>query len=160
MSNQARLLPSLLDRLLDDRPHQSAEPAVQRTCSLAEYKASIVRDLEVLVNTRQCLVAEELEGFKQLGGSILEYGMPDFISRSVLDPHDRRLIQQQLERAITTGDRRFRRVRVQLLAQQNGHRMLTFRVDAVLRLQDISRQVSFDAVLQVNTQEYKVQNLN
>ncbi|HDS1746222.1 MULTISPECIES: type VI secretion system baseplate subunit TssE [Pseudomonas] len=160
MSNQARLLPSLLDRLLDDRPFQSAEPAVQRSCSLAEYKASIVRDLEVLVNTRQSLVAEQIEGFSQLGGSILEYGMPDFISRSVLDPHDRRLIQQQLERAISTGDRRFRRVRVQLLAQQNGHRMLTFRVDAVLRLQDISRQVSFDAVLQVNTQEYKVQNLN
>jgi type VI secretion system protein ImpF len=160
MSNQARLLPSLLDRLLDDRPFQSAEPAVQRTCSLAEYKASIVRDLEVLVNTRQSLVAEQIEGFSQLGGSILEYGMPDFNSRSVLDPHDRRLIQQQLERAISTGDRRFRRVRVQLLAQQNGHRMLTFRVDAVLRLQDISRQVSFDAVLQVNTQEYKVQNLN
>lgn len=160
MSNQARLLPSLLDRLLDDRPFQTAEPAVQRTCSLAEYKASIVRDLEVLVNTRQSLVAAELAGFSQLGGSILEYGMPDFISRSVLDPHDRRLIQQQLERAISTGDRRFRRVRVQLLAQQNGHRMLTFRVDAVLRLQDISRQVSFDAVLQVNTQEYKVQNLN
>ena len=160
MSNQARLLPSLLDRLLDDRPFQSAEPAVQRTCSLAEYKASIVRDLEVLVNTRQSLVADELDGFSQLGGSILEYGMPDFISRSVLDPQDRRLIQQQLERAISTGDRRFRRVRVQLLAQQNGHRMLTFRVDAVLRLQDISRQVSFDAVLQVNTQEYKVQNLN
>lgn len=159
MSNQARLLPSLLDRLLDDRPYQSAEPAAQRTCSLAEYKASIVRDLEVLVNTRQSLVAEELDGFSQLGGSILEYGMPDFISRSVLDPHDRRLIQQQLERAISTGDRRCR-VRVQLLAQQNGHRMLTFRVDAVLRLQDISRQVSFDAVLQVNTQEYKVQNLN
>ncbi|WP_085679592.1 MULTISPECIES: type VI secretion system baseplate subunit TssE [unclassified Pseudomonas] len=160
MSNQARLLPSLLDRLLDDRPYQSAEAAAQRTCSLAEYKASIVRDLEVLVNTRQSLVAEELDGFKQLGGSILEYGMPDFISRSVLDPHDRRLIQQQLERAISTGDRRFRRVQVQLLAQENGHRMLTFRVDAVLRLQDISRQVSFDAVLQVNTQEYKVQNLN
>ena len=160
MSNQARLLPSLLDRLLDDRPYQSAEPAAQRTCSLSEYKASIVRDLEVLVNTRQSLVAEELEGYSQLGGSILEYGMPDFISRSVLDPHDRHLIQQQLERAISTGDRRFRRVRVQLLAQQNGHRMLTFRVDAVLRLQDISRQVSFDAVLQVNTQEYKVQNLN
>lgn len=105
MSNQARLLPSLLDRLLDDRPFQSAEPAAQRTCSLAEYKASIVRDLEVLVNTRQSLVAEELDGFSQLGGSILEYGMPDFISRSVLDPHDRRLIQQQLERAISTGDR-------------------------------------------------------
>ncbi|MBA1190312.1 type VI secretion system baseplate subunit TssE [Pseudomonas entomophila] len=160
MSNPPRLLPSLLDRLLDDRPHQSTEPSGLRTFSLAEYKASIVRDLEVLVNTRQSLVAEELEGFPHLAGSILEYGMPDFTSRSVLDPHDRRLIQHQLERAITTGDRRFHRVRVQLLAQQDGHRMLTFRVDAVLRLQDISRQVSFDAVLQVNTQEYTVQNLN
>ena len=160
MSSQHRLLPSLLDRLLDDHPHQSMEASSQRGCSLADYKASIVRDLEVLVNTRQSLVANELEGFVNLGGTILDYGMPDFTSRSVLDPQDRLLIQRQLEKAITVGDRRFRSVKVQLLAQQTGQRMLTFRVDAVLRLQDITRQVSFDAVLQVNTQEYKVQNLN
>ncbi len=105
-------------------------------------------------------MAGELEGFANLGGTILDYGMPDFTSKSVLDPQDRLLIQRQLERAITVGDRRFRSVKVQLLAQQIGQRALTFRVDAVLRLQDISRQVSFDAVLQVNTQEYKVRNLN
>ncbi|KTC61697.1 MULTISPECIES: type VI secretion system baseplate subunit TssE [Pseudomonas syringae group] len=160
MSSQHKLLPSLLDRLLDDRPHQSVESSSQRLSSLADYKASIVRDLEILVNTRQSLVANELEGFANLSGTILDYGMPDFTSRSVLDPQDRLLIQRQLEKAITVGDRRFRSVKVQLLAQQTGQRMLTFRVDAVLRLQDISRQVSFDAVLQVNTQEYKVQNLN
>ena len=160
MSSQHKLLPSLLDRLLDDRPHQSTESSSQRLCSLADYKASIVRDLEILVNTRQSLVAGELEGFANLSGTILDYGMPDFTSRSVLDPQDRLLIQRQLEKAISVGDRRFRSVKVQLLAQQTGQRMLTFRVDAVLRLQDISRQVSFDAVLQVNTQEYKVQNLN
>ncbi|GFZ67256.1 type VI secretion protein [Pseudomonas amygdali pv. eriobotryae] len=160
MSSQHKLLPSLLDRLLDDRPHQSVESSSQRLSSLADYKASIVRDLEILVNTRQSLVANELEGFANLSGTILNYGMPDFTSRSVLDPQDRLLIQRQLEKAISVGDRRFRSVKVQLLAQQTGQRMLTFRVDAVLRLQDISRQVSFDAVLQVNTQEYKVQNLN
>ncbi|AAZ36015.1 type VI secretion protein [Pseudomonas amygdali pv. tabaci str. ATCC 11528] len=160
MSSQHKLLPSLLDRLLDDRPHQSVESSSQRLSSLADYKASIVRDLEILVNTRQSLVANELEGFANLSGTILDYGMPDFTSRSVLDPQDRLLIQRQLEKAISVGDRRFRSVKVQLLAQQTGQRMLTFRVDAVLRLQDISRQVSFDAVLQVNTQEYKVQNLN
>ncbi|QVI70349.1 type VI secretion system baseplate subunit TssE [Pseudomonas syringae] len=160
MSSQQKLLPSLLDRLLDDRPHQSVESSSQRLSSLADYKASIVRDLEILVNTRQSLVAGELEGFANLSGTILDYGMPDFTSRSVLDPQDRLLIQRQLEKAISVGDRRFRSVKVQLLAQQTGQRMLTFRVDAVLRLQDISRQVSFDAVLQVNTQEYKVQNLN
>jgi type VI secretion system protein ImpF len=160
MTSQHKLLPSLLDRLLDDRPYQSIEASSQRLCSLADYKASIVRDLEILVNTRQSLVANELEGFVNLSGSILDYGMPDFTSRSVLDPKDRLLIQRQLEKAITVGDRRFRSVKVQLLAQQTGQRMLTFRVDAVLRLQDVTRQVSFDAVLQVNTQEYKVQNLN
>ncbi|KPW46694.1 Uncharacterized protein ALO82_04015 [Pseudomonas syringae pv. broussonetiae] len=160
MSSQHKLLPSLLDRLLDDRPHQSVESSSQRLSSLADYKACIVRDLEILVNTRQSLVANELEGFANLSGTILDYGMPDFTSRSVLDPQDRLLIQRQLEKAISVGDRRFRSVKVQLLAQQTGQRMLTFRVDAVLRLQDISRQVSFDAVLQVNTQEYKVQNLN
>lgn len=160
MSSQHKLLPSLLDRLLDDRPHQSVESSSQRLSSLADYKASIIRDLEILVNTRQSLVAGELEGFANLSGTILDYGMPDFTSRSVLDPQDRLLIQRQLEKAISVGDRRFRSVKVQLLAQQTGQRMLTFRVDAVLRLQDISRQVSFDAVLQVNTQEYKVQNLN
>ncbi|MBC8881775.1 type VI secretion system baseplate subunit TssE [Pseudomonas cerasi] len=160
MSSQHKLLPSLLDRLLDDRPHQSVESSSQRLSSLADYKASIVRDLEILVNTRQSLVANELEGFANLSGTILDYGMPDFTSRSVLDPQDRLLIQRQLEKAISVGDRRFRSVKVQLLAQQTGQRMLTFRADAVLRLQDISRQVSFDAVLQVNTQEYKVQNLN
>ncbi|WP_460383969.1 type VI secretion system baseplate subunit TssE [Pseudomonas amygdali] len=160
MSSQHKLLPSLLDRLLDDRPHQSVESSSQRLSSLADYKASIVRDLEILVNTRQSLVANGLEGFANLSGTILDYGMPDFTSRSVLDPQDRLLIQRQLEKAISVGDRRFRSVKVQLLAKQTGQRMLTFRVDAVLRLQDISRQVSFDAVLQVNTQEYKVQNLN
>lgn len=160
MSSQYKLLPSLLDRLLDDYPQQAGETASQRLCSLADYKASVVRDLEILVNTRQSLADDELKDFPQLAGTILEYGMPDFISKSVLDPQDRLVIQQQLERAISLGDRRFNSVKVQLLAQQANRRMLTFRVDAVLRLQDVSRQVSFDAVLQVNTQEYKVQNLN
>ena len=160
MSRHYQLVPTLLDRLLDDVPHQASEAVSKRLCSLADYKASLIRDLEVLVNTRQCLVAERLEGHAELAGTILEYGMPDFTSKGVLNPEDRRLIQAQLERAISVGDKRFRAVRVQLMNQQMGHRMLTFRVDAVLHLQDATRQVSFDAVLQVNTQEYKVQNLN
>lgn len=160
MNRSHRLVPTLFDRLQDDFPHQPTEVISKRMCSLGDYKASIVRDLETLVNTRQCLVANDLAPFPELKGTILEYGMPDFTSKGVLNPEDRRLIQAQLEQAITLGDRRFREVKVQLLNQQTGHRMLTFRVDALLRIHDATRQVSFDAVLQVNTQEYKVQNLN
>ncbi|MDB6141976.1 MAG: type secretion protein [Pseudomonas sp.] len=160
MNNAHRLIPTLFDRLQDDFPHQATEAASRRMCSLGEYKASIVRDLEILVNTRQCLVANDVELFPDLKGSILEYGMPDFTSKGVLNPEDRLLVQGQLEHAINVGDRRFREVKVKLLNQQAGHRMLTFRVEALLRIHDATRQVSFDAVLQVNTQEYKVQNLN
>jgi type VI secretion system protein ImpF len=154
-------MPSLLDRLLDDQPQVNSEPAVQRLSSFADYKASIVRDLETLVNTRQSLVARELHGsqYDLLHGTILTYGMPDFTSKGALNPEDRLQIQRQLETAIATGDRRFKAVKVQLLAQQAGQRMLTFRIDAVLRLHDVSRPVSFDAVLQVNTQQYQVKNL-
>lgn len=160
MSSKVRLLPSLLDRLLDDCPGQAVEAAAQRSWSLEAFKASVVRDLEILVNTRQSLVASQTAGYSQLAGSLIDYGMPDFTSKSVLDPQARQQIRQQLERAISIGDRRFSSVRVQLLAQKNGQRMLTFHVDAILRLQDIRRRVSFDAVLQINTQQYKVQNLN
>lgn len=160
MSRQVRLLPSLLDRLLDDRPAQSGECATQRAWSLDAFKASIVRDLEILVNTRQSLVAREITHYPGLKDTLLDYGMPDFTGKSLLDPQARSLIREQLETAIRAGDRRFDQVSVQLLAQQDGLRMLTFHVDARLRVQDIDRRVSFDAVLQINNQQYKVQNLN
>jgi len=154
------LEPSLLDRLLDDEPQQRAEPVARVLYSLAEYKARIVRDLETLMNTRQLLLAKHLQAYPLLLGSLLEYGMPDFTSSALLDPLERRLLQNQLERTITLGDRRFRHVRVQLLTRELGQKLLAFRVDAVLRLPGESRQVTVDAVLQIHTQEYQVQALN
>ena len=159
MSSAKRYVPTLFDRLRDDHPHQLTDVAEKRLCSLSDYKAGIVRDLEILVNTRQCLINLDSIQYPCLSGSLLEYGMPDFTTRGVLNPEDRQLVQAQLERAITIGDGRFKEVRVRLLEQKIGHRMLTFRVDASLRIHDAKRKVTFDAVLEVNTQEYKVQNL-
>jgi type VI secretion system protein ImpF len=155
-----QFVPTLFDRLQDDFPQQTTEVTSRRLCSLSDYKAGVVRDLERLVNTRQSQSANQLAAFPDLKGSLLEYGMPDFTSKGLLNPEDRRLIQTQLEQAIRVGDRRFRNVKVRLLEQHMSQRMLTFRIDALLRLQSAERQVTFDAVLQVNTQEYKVQNFN
>ena len=51
--NDYDLLPSVLDRLLDDDPRASYEPLASRFYSLGELKQAVVRDLEVLLNTRQ-----------------------------------------------------------------------------------------------------------
>lgn len=160
MNTPARFLPTLFDRLSDEAPHQPVEGRTQRLYSLADYTASLVRDLETLVNTRQNMRPRSLDAFPQLRGSLLEYGLPDFTSKGLLNPQDRTQIRLQLKQAIETGDRRFRQVRVQLLDSLTQQRQLTFRVDALLRLPETTRQVSFDAVLQVNTQAYTVQNLN
>lgn len=153
-----RLVPTLFDRLLDDTPQQPAEAQPWRLCSLETYKQNMMRDLEIMVNTRRELLANALEAYPLLQGTVLEYGLPDFIGKGMHSDEDRHLIQRQLERAIERGDHRFRNVRVILADQTQKSRMLRFRIEALLVLVDATQPVSFDAVLQVNTQEYKVQN--
>jgi len=46
------LVPSVLDRLLDDDPGVSREPARNRHQVLRELKQAVRRDLENLLNTR------------------------------------------------------------------------------------------------------------
>lgn len=159
MSEPFEMVPTLLDRLLDDEPSQTRDVRPGHRCSVNEYKASIVRDLEQLVNTRRELVADELWRWPNLEGTVLGFGLPDFLSRGARSTEDRMLIQRQLERAIESGDKRFTEVRVKLLNQDSNERVLQFRIEAVLLISKDSQRVAFDAVLQVNTRQYKVQNI-
>src|SRR6516164_6670828 len=70
------LVPSVLDRLLDDDPTVSREAMRSRSQILREMKLSVHRDLENLLNTRRrCLpVPADL---KELGKSLVSYGIPD-----------------------------------------------------------------------------------
>lgn len=159
MSESMQMVPTLLDRLLDDEPQHSSEAQPGHRCTVAAYRASVVRDLELVVNTRRELIADRLDAWPTLQGTLLDYGLPDFLSRGVRSTEDRRQIQRQLERTIEQGDKRFSNVRVQLLNQDSHHRILQFRIEAVLLIREASQRVAFDAVLQVNTRQYKVQDL-
>lgn len=159
MGDAMQMVPTLFDRLLDDEPQHSTEATPGHRCSVKAYKESVVRDLEQLVNTRRELVANELDDWPLLQGTLLDFGLPDFVNRGTRSTEDRRLIQRQLEHTIEQGDKRFTNVRVQLINPDSQTRILQFRIEAVLVLSETTQHVSFDAVLQVNTQQYKVQNL-
>lgn len=154
------IVPTLWSRLLDDEPHRGVKAEDRLWSTLDEYKATIVADLETLVNTRQELLATHLADYPLLRGSLLEYGLPDFLGRGLRSSEDRRLIQRQLEHAIEGNDSRFRNVRVSLRDQDNQDRLLRFRVDALLVLVDAKQTVTCEAVLQAETQRYKIQNLS
>src|SRR5258708_3280685 len=100
------LLPSLLDRLLDDEPELSREAGKSRHQVLREMKQSVRRDLENLLNTRRRCVPPPGE-LKELGQSLATYGLPDFTSASMTSPEGREAFRQTVEAAIRACEPRF-----------------------------------------------------
>jgi type VI secretion system protein ImpF len=150
----ADLLPSILDRLMDDKPAEARDGA--RRFGVAQLKAVVARDLENLLNTRTEAVRIIPDAYPESQKSVAAYGLPDFMSYSLASPHDRDRIRRQLEQAIALHESRLTRVRVLIDQQKEHERMLRFRVDALLEMPPDREKVQFDAVLQLNTQTYQV----
>lgn len=151
------IVPSLLDRLLDEEPGVSQEPAPRRYQNVAQLKKAVARDLEDLLNTRREALVNLPDEFTELNQALLMYGLPDFTSLNLLSHHDRNRIRRVLENAIATFEPRLRHVKVVLEEPRPNDRALRFRVEALLHVEPASEPVRFDAVLRLNTQEYVVQ---
>jgi type VI secretion system protein ImpF len=87
LTSQDRLQPSLLDRLIDQEPHNRKEGIEARALSRAGLRAAVLRDLSWLFNaTRaepepQSERTEELERWRQAEQareSVLNFGLPAF----------------------------------------------------------------------------------
>lgn len=157
VSNDIRLLPSILDRLIDEQPAESREPAAYRQQTVRDLERAVARDLEAMLNTRQ-EVSEDLPSeYQEVHRSLLTYGLPDFTSCSLSIEEDRKRVLRSVERTIARFEPRLQRVRVQLETPRNHDRGLRFRIDALLRVDPSPEPVTFDAVLQLSTQQYVVQ---
>jgi len=150
-------VPSLLDRLLDDDPEVSKEPVTSRIQDLRAYEGAVARDLEALLNSRHETLEELPSEFVEVNRSLVTYGLPDLTSLSLLSQDDRNRIRRAVEQAITVFEPRLLRVRVALEAPRERDRGLHFRIDALLRVDPTPEPVTFDAVLQLNTQQYVIQ---
>ena len=73
------ILPSVLDRLLDDEPGVDRESFSGRFFSLRDLTQAVARDLEALLNTRQEALEELPPEFAEVGHSLRTYGLPDFL---------------------------------------------------------------------------------
>ncbi|PYJ71645.1 MAG: type VI secretion system baseplate subunit TssE [Verrucomicrobia bacterium] len=157
VDNDVNIVPSLLDRLLDDDPEVSKEPVTSRIQDLRAYEGAVARDLEALLNSRHETLEELPSEFVEVNRSLVTYGLPDLTSLSLLSQDDRNRIRRAVEQAITVFEPRLLRVRVALEAPRERDRGLHFRIDALLRVDPTPEPVTFDAVLQLNTQQYVIQ---
>lgn len=72
-----RLQPCLIDRLTDERPDATKESRDQRVISVRQLKASVLRDLEWLLNAAAPMPSDLSEEFADLSDTVINYGMPD-----------------------------------------------------------------------------------
>jgi type VI secretion system protein ImpF len=153
--NNIRIVPSVLDRLIDDEPDRTIEAPPSRSKGLEDLKLSVKRDLEWLLNTRQD-IAGASSSLKELAHSLATYGLPDFSSFSVKNPSDHIRMQRILEKAISSFEPRLEGVTVTLVPVRDLEQKLRFRIDARLRVEPAPEPVTFDTVLQAVSNQYTV----
>ena len=158
--NEIQLLPSLLDRLLDDHPEDSREPAWRDVQVIRVLKASLCRDLQNLLNAHR-LLATIPEVYSELKTSLLNYGLPDLQSMEVREDHDLGLLCRLIEESIQAFEPRLQGVRVRPVIDAEGKkpidRRVRFEIEAVLVVEPLREPVLFSSSLDVASGEFAVE---
>lgn len=149
--------PSLLDRLTDEDPRSPADVRISYMESLQNFKRSVQRDLEWLLNTRR-IADEPPDHLEELRRSVYHYGIPDITSLSRDSSDSRDLLLARLDEALAMFEPRLTNVRIQMqeIEGEAHRRELRFIVEATLRLDPTPEQVMFDTVLHFSTGEIDV----
>lgn len=155
-SNQP-LLPSLIDRLIDDDPTVSREVPRSNLQVLRDLKQAVRRDLENLLNTR-CRPMNWPEELTELESSLVNYGIPDFTGSNLRAAEDPDILFRAIEAAISNFEPRLSLVRVEPVANSDRlDRALRFRIDAVLRVEPVEEKVLFNSVLETASGAYQIE---
>jgi type VI secretion system protein ImpF len=147
---------SVFDRLIDQDRKVRSEAAPTRLQSMRELKASLRRDLEWLLNTRQPLDPPP-EGATELERSLYTYGLPDVTSMSVSSADDRKRLTRMMETALLHFEPRLANPKVKFVPGGEGKtHMLRFVIEGLLRVDPAPEYVTFDTVLETVIGAYEV----
>ncbi len=153
---QQELVPSVLDRLLDDDPTNPYETPRSRNQILHEMKQSVRRDLENLLNTRWRCVNWP-PNLEQLEMSLVNYGLPDFSGAHLGSAQDRERLRQIVEHVIRAFEPRFKTVSVSFTNNDLTDRSLGLRIDALLYAEPAPEPVVFDSQLEATSRIFTVE---
>jgi type VI secretion system protein ImpF len=150
------LLPSILDRLIDQEPQTSSEAKAQAVHLVRDLRTAVRRDLEALLNTRWRCLPWPAE-FDQLEHSVLAYGVPDPSSLSLAYERGREDFMVKLKSLIETFEPRLTRVRViaEKVDESKEH-TLRFRIEAVLNAHADPEAITFTSRLEPVRRSFEV----
>lgn len=159
VDKKKKLRPSILDRLLDDEPHNQTERDLGTHQRLEQLRNSVRRDLESLMNSRYRII-EPPEDYEELENSLLNYGLPDLATVNIIDQEKRKAFTSKLESILRQFEPRFKSVKVSYLDnKEETDRTLRFRIDATLYADPAPEIVIFDSALEPVTRTVSVKEV-
>ncbi len=148
--------PSLLDRLIDLQPQQRTDPPTTLAQSSREFRDSVRRDVEWLLNSRFTSPEPEEESV-ETWRSVYCYGLKDFSAYTFSSGDDRRKLLASIRKTIEIFEPRLKEVEVDFGGAENSTRQsLRFTINAILQMEPSPEHVTFDTVLELSRGEYSV----
>jgi len=145
---------SILDKLLDDEPARPLESARHRQVSFAEIRASVIRDIENLLNTRRSVLAVP-DTLPQVTRSLHVYGLRDFSNENPSSSIVIQKLRREVVQTLNLFEPRLKNVVVQI-ENRSGDRNLHFRIAGTLVITPLSEPVVFDTLFDANRGEYVI----
>lgn len=143
--SQLPVLPSLLDRLIDDDPDQPLDRTHSAPTLLRDIKINLRRDLEWLLNTR-LYRPQHFDSYPELRRSLVAYGLPDFSTVQLGSEEHREEFRAIIQATIERLEPRLRRVQVDISPAGEAHeRTLYLRINAVLMIEPDPVPLLFDS---------------
>ena len=155
-SNDSRLIPSILDRLIDLEPDRTSELPARRTQVLQQMKSSVGRDLQNLLNTR-CRATSWPEGLTELSQSLMAYGIPDCVGINTGSKERQEHLRQMISVAVRLFEPRLTQIQVAVVGGDDPNdRTLRFRIDALLKIDPEPEPVAYDSRLDAASGDFSV----
>jgi len=154
------VLPSLLDRLIDDDPKQTSEVVKPFGIVLKEIRANIRRDLENLLNTR-IYRQQSIDNYSELEKSVINYGLPDFSRLQFGSEEHCQEFKWLIQTTITRYEPRFQRVQVDINSiGEDYERTLYLKISAVLMVEPDPVPLIFDSRVRTIDRAVSLRELN
>ena len=146
------LVPSLLDRLIDNDPHLMVDVDQSRAQIIRDLKTSVRRDLENLLNTHLPWPTWHA-GYEELEKSVLNYGLADFSAMAITSEDQQRSFSHHVEEVVQRFETRLRNVSVDLVENEDSaDRSLKLKIRALLYVEPELEPIAFQSMLEPASQ--------
>ncbi len=143
---------SFFHRLLDDDRGSTRDPVISLPESEQEFRASVLEDLEWLLNTTRTTVPVDPDRWPELARSVFLYGLPDVASLGATSARDHIALVQSVRRAIELFEPRLRNPRVRTIDVGDDNPLsVRLEIEGQLCMDPTPGHLLLDTVLEISS---------